>query len=53
MKCTRCEKNEAIVRFDLTRLDNKKNNLHGLLCEHCVEEVINFLYSCTCHIKED
>jgi len=50
--CTRCSKNVAEVRLDIKRLDNPDKALHGLLCGQCIEEVIHFLYSCTCHIKE-
>jgi len=52
MTCSRCEKNKAEVRLDLYRIDNPEKKLHGDLCEECSEEVIHFLYSCTCHIKE-
>jgi len=51
MNCTRCEKNEAVVRLDLTRIDEKQK-LHGFLCSQCYKELIKLLYSCTCHIKE-
>jgi len=50
MKCTRCEKNEAMTKLKFSSFYND-NKLHAYLCEKCMEEVLDFLYSCTCHIQ--
>ena len=50
MKCSRCEKNEAMTKLKFSPFYND-NKLHAYLCEECMEEVIHFLYSCTCHIQ--
>lgn len=53
MDCTRCEKNKASIRLDFQNIDTRESIMHGNLCQQCSEEVVNLLYSCTCHIKED
>jgi len=52
MNCTRCDKNEATIKLDIIPIANENNKMNGLLCEACGEELLEFLYSCTCHIKE-
>jgi len=52
MLCTRCSKNEATAKLEITPLAQPDKRMTGHLCEECGTEVIKLLYSCTCHVKE-